>query len=86
MKKNQDIVSLRRNLGSDLMNDQSDSVLLFTRLAIAAALALGFVIGILVQRAQDIREASYCSTCNKIYFDESNRCDECGTEYIKNKP
>lgn len=53
-------------------------------LLVAAGFSLCcFLIGFLMGEDIEQHRSSYCSTCNKIYFDDSNRCDECGTEYIK---
>lgn len=52
-------------------------------LVIGVLIIIGILVGAAIEEESLNSKASYCSTCNKIYFDESNRCDECGTEYIK---
>lgn len=64
--------------------DKSDKVF-YIFAAVVMTFVLGVVVGAFAQDKERTSTASYCSTCNKIYFDERNRCDECGTEYIKYK-
>ena len=66
------------------INIDSDALCLIVWIvwAMSILIIIGVVIGAVIEE-RSVSKASYCSTCNKIYFDESNRCDECGTEYIK---